>query len=105
MPPDVALAGPTAAASIDVCAQGGAVIVAAFAKIIDVAKYLFGASIFLAAAIWLVSEFLREADRGGFKVAGFLLHAQLPLLLLLLTVGLLLGVPPSVFGAGLAKPC
>jgi hypothetical protein len=101
-----ALAGPFA---VDVCATGGTDIVTGYTKIIDIGKYLMAGGAALVLVIYLIFEFVQESRSGtdqGLKVSTFIFHHILPVLLLVLSIGLLFAFGSAQFlGTGFNKPC
>jgi hypothetical protein len=78
----------------DVCQNGGHALVSGFTQIIGIGKYLFVLGLALVMAIYLVFEFVQENRGGtdqGLKVSTFIFHHTVPVLLLILAIGLLLG--------------
>jgi hypothetical protein len=101
-----ALAAPFA---VDVCATGGTDIVTGYTKIIDIGKYLMAGGAALVLVIYLIFEFVQESRSGtdqGLKVSTFIFHHILPVLLLVLSIGLLFAFGSAQFlGTGFHKPC
>ena len=101
------LAAPTLA--VNVCATGGADIIAGYNKIIEIGKYLLAGGAALILVIYLIFEFVQESRSGtdqGLKVSTFIFHHILPVLFLVLSIGMLFAFGSAEFlGSGFGTPC
>jgi hypothetical protein len=95
-------------AAVDICKTGGKDIVTGFTKIIDVGKWLLAIGAALILVIYLIFEFVQESRSGtdqGLRVSTFIFHHILPVLLLILSMGLLFAFGAGQLLGSTAAPC